>query len=75
MYGKWGRDVTGLRLDKKSLMVNGRSNDSPNCAVHVAPIAVPEKAEKTEEQEVLVVKRANNDPEENIVKAGGPPVN
>ncbi|KAI3448717.1 hypothetical protein Pfo_005382 [Paulownia fortunei] len=41
-----GRDVAGLRIDKKSNMVNDTSNGTVHGAVHVAPKALPEKAGK-----------------------------
>lgn len=80
-----GRDVAGLRIDKKSNMVddNGTAPDP----VHVAPKAVPEEAGKkdyelekhngkgrlddecNEKQDALVVKSTNHEPEEKIIKA------
>ncbi|KAK6143305.1 hypothetical protein DH2020_023653 [Rehmannia glutinosa] len=77
MFGRsMGRDVAGLRADKKSNMVNDKSNDSSHGAVHVAPRALPEKAGKKdyvpEDQnanDVLGVKSTNNEPEEKIIKA------
>ncbi|KAL6514782.1 hypothetical protein OROGR_020361 [Orobanche gracilis] len=66
---RMGRDVTGLRIDKKSIMVNDKSNGSPNRAVHVAPKALPENSETNEEQDaVLGVESTNNEPEEKIIK-------
>ncbi|KAL6545050.1 hypothetical protein OROHE_009957 [Orobanche hederae] len=64
-----GRDVTGLRIDKKSIMVNDKSNGSPNRAVHVAPKALPENSETNEEQDaVLGVESTNDESEEKIIK-------
>ncbi|CAI9765098.1 unnamed protein product [Fraxinus pennsylvanica] len=40
-----GRDVTGLRIDKKSDAVNAKSNGTFHGAVHVAPKVVPERDE------------------------------
>ncbi|KAK4424722.1 protein WVD2-like 2 [Sesamum alatum] len=45
-----GRDVTGLRIDKKSNMVNDKSNGTLHSAVHVAPKALPEKSERKDYQ-------------------------
>ncbi|KAG8391039.1 hypothetical protein BUALT_Bualt01G0146500 [Buddleja alternifolia] len=39
---KMGRDVTGLRTDKKSSVVSVKSNSTINGAVHVSPKALPE---------------------------------
>ncbi|KAL6560612.1 hypothetical protein OROGR_004171 [Orobanche gracilis] len=64
-----GRDVTGLHIDKKSIMVIDKSNGSPNRAVHVAPKALPENSETNEEQDaVLGVESTNDEPEEKIIK-------
>ncbi|KAL6531406.1 hypothetical protein OROMI_027769 [Orobanche minor] len=64
-----GRDVTGLRIDKKSIMVNDKSNGSPNRAVHVAPKALPENSETNEEQvAVLGVESTNDEYEDKIIK-------
>lgn len=78
-----GRDVVGLRIDKKSNMVNDKSNGT----IHVAPKAVPEKSGKKdfemkdnttnaripedydEKQDVLGVKSTNHQPEEKIIMA------
>ncbi|KAL6513264.1 hypothetical protein OROGR_020750 [Orobanche gracilis] len=68
-FGRMGRDVTGLRIDKKSIMVNDKSNGSPNRAVHVAPKALPENSETNEEQDVVLgVESTNDEPEEKIIK-------
>ncbi|KAL0422023.1 UNVERIFIED_CONTAM: protein WVD2-like 2 [Sesamum latifolium] len=40
-----GRDVTGLRVDKKPSMVNVISNGTNDATVHVSPKASPEKVE------------------------------
>ncbi|KAI3445220.1 hypothetical protein Pfo_001885 [Paulownia fortunei] len=40
-----GRDVAGLRIDKKPSVVNVKSNGTNNGAVHVAPKALPKKVE------------------------------
>ncbi|KAL0384829.1 UNVERIFIED_CONTAM: hypothetical protein Sradi_2877200 [Sesamum radiatum] len=40
-----GRDVTGLRVDKKPSMVNVISNGTNDAAIHVSPKASPEKVE------------------------------
>ncbi|KAL0387595.1 UNVERIFIED_CONTAM: protein WVD2-like 2 [Sesamum radiatum] len=45
-----GRDVTGLRIDKKTNMVNDKSNGTLHSAVHVAPKALPEKSERKDYQ-------------------------
>lgn len=67
---RMGRDVTGLRIDKKSIMVNDKSNGSPNRAVHVAPKALPENSETNEEQDaVLGVESINDEPDEKIIKS------
>lgn len=78
-----GRDVVGLRIDKKSNMVNDKSNGT----VRVTPKAVPEKSGKNdyemtdnnpnaripddydEKQDVLGVKSTNHQPGEKIIKA------
>ncbi|XP_057798327.1 protein WVD2-like 2 [Salvia miltiorrhiza] len=78
-----GRDVVGLRIDKKSNMVNDKSNGT----IRVAPKVVPEKSGKNdyemnddntnarlpddydEKQDVLGVKSTNHQPEEKIIKA------
>ncbi|KAH6783153.1 hypothetical protein C2S52_008112 [Perilla frutescens var. hirtella] len=78
-----GRDVVGLRIDKKS----NSSNDKPNGTIHVASKAVPEKSGKkdyetkdnnanarlpdecNEKQDVLGLKSTNQQPEEKVIKA------
>ncbi|KAK6163135.1 hypothetical protein DH2020_002976 [Rehmannia glutinosa] len=40
-----GRDVAGLRFEKKPSVVNVKPNGTNNGAVHVAPKAIPEKVE------------------------------
>ncbi|XP_011091942.1 protein WVD2-like 2 isoform X1 [Sesamum indicum] len=45
-----GRDVTGLRIDKKTNMVNDKSNGTLHSAVHAAPKALPEKSERKDYQ-------------------------
>ncbi|KAL1531523.1 protein WVD2-like 1 [Salvia divinorum] len=78
-----GRGVVGLHIDKKTNMVNERSNGT----IRVAPKAVPEKSGQNdyevkdngtkarvpdgcdEKQDVLGVKSTNHQPEEKIIKA------
>lgn len=78
-----GRDVVALRIDKKSNMVNDKSNGT----IRVAPKAAAEKSGKNDfekkdnnanarlpeayddKQDVLAVKSTNHQPEEKIIKA------
>ncbi|KAL2478097.1 TPX2 (targeting protein for Xklp2) protein family [Forsythia ovata] len=50
IHSQMGRDVAGLRIDKKSNAVNENSNGTFHGVVHVAPKVVPERDE-TEDYE------------------------
>ncbi|KAL0335511.1 UNVERIFIED_CONTAM: protein WAVE-DAMPENED 2 [Sesamum radiatum] len=44
-WRQMGRDVTGLRIDKRPIMVNVISNGTNDAGIHVSPKASPEKVE------------------------------
>lgn len=70
-----GRDVAGLRFDKKPSVVDVKSNGTNDSVVHVASKALPEKVETKDyepdnhKQDVLGVESTNDEPEEKIIRA------